>query len=284
MDTGRFTYSIGFGSEILKDRGDVLIYEMKRENNDVIELECNISEKIMRIQVVIMRWIKKCKFNIVENDIIDLSDNGERWEGSSFKSLPFGYGSLYDSNNRLRYDGYMFEGKKVCFGTEFYDDGNTVEYKGNFMNNLRHGNGIMYDKEGSIVFEGFWHFGSGAFQWIIPSKCSDRSLFTDSVKELIVEDDCFCDLKRLHLRNNHILEKLVFGKGCFKRVIELIIAECSALKSVAVGENSFKGDWNHRDGSFLIHDCDKLDVLEISDNSFKYFGKCELKSFFVSSQ
>ena len=59
--------------------------------------------------------------------------------------FPFGYGNVYNEDNNLIYSGVVFKGKKVCFGEEFYPDTETVEYRGVFVNDLRHGKGCIYD-------------------------------------------------------------------------------------------------------------------------------------------
>ena len=57
------------------------------------------------------------------------------------------------------YSGFVYEGKYFCYGEEFYCDTNTIKYRGNYINGLRHGYGCCYDKEGNLVYEGYWLFG-----------------------------------------------------------------------------------------------------------------------------
>ena len=42
-----------------------------------------------------------------------MSISGERWEGNSLNGLPFGYGCVYNSENQLIYEGFMFNGMKM---------------------------------------------------------------------------------------------------------------------------------------------------------------------------
>ena len=35
--------------------------------------------------------------------VLDLSDDGERWEGDVLNNQPYGWGVLYDSENRMVY-------------------------------------------------------------------------------------------------------------------------------------------------------------------------------------
>ena len=57
-----------------------------------------------------------------ENEIIDLNDEGRRWEGGVLKGEVFGYGCLYDEENRLEYEGWMIEGVKRCYGIEYWNN------------------------------------------------------------------------------------------------------------------------------------------------------------------
>lgn len=158
------------------------------------------------------------EFAFIENDIIDLSNNGERWEGDSLDGLPHGFGVVYDSNNKLKYCGFMFEGLKIGFGEEYYENGEGIEYRGNFIKNKRHGEGVLYDMKNRVVFEGMWHFGDNTSQLTIPPNCNESALFTDCVKELVIENNCYNDLESLFIVDNCALERLDIRDRCFKMV------------------------------------------------------------------
>ena len=279
MKEKSYVYSIGFDDEVLTDEGDVMTYTVKLRNGDTIKLICEISKATMEMEYYSFDPGKRGRLNIIFNYIIDLNDDGERWEGSSFNSLPFGFGRIYNSENVLKYQGYMFCGRKVVFGEEYYEDSKTLEYKGNFLCNRRHGRGILYDKGGLIVANGFWHFGESATQLIIPPKCNNIRFFTDCVKELIINDECFSDLNFFHIRNNCILEKLDVGDSCFGRIRKFMIDNCTELKSVMIGNNSFMTNSAYLKGQFFIQNCPKLEAIGIGDSSFIYCcERLELKS------
>ena len=69
-----------------------------------------------------------------ENRIIDLNDEGRRWEGGVLKGKVFGYGRLYDEENRLEYEGWMIEGVKRCYGIEYWNDLGVKKYRGSYFN------------------------------------------------------------------------------------------------------------------------------------------------------
>ena len=50
----------------------------------------------------------------------------------------------------------MFNGMKVCYGSEFYGDCNSVAYIGGFYKNMRYGYGLLYDKTKELIYEGGW--------------------------------------------------------------------------------------------------------------------------------
>ena len=57
-------------------------------------------------------------YGMRETVIIDLNREGRRWEGGELNGKPFGFGREYSGDDNLVYEGFVFEGKKVCFGKE----------------------------------------------------------------------------------------------------------------------------------------------------------------------
>ena len=88
--------------------------------------------------------------------IIDLSDEGDRWEGDVYKGQPCGLGTLWDSNNNMVFEGIRVNGLFECFGTLYYSDLHAVEYKGGWCGGKRNGQGIQFDRNGKVVYEGPW--------------------------------------------------------------------------------------------------------------------------------
>ena len=52
--------------------------------------------------------------------VLNLSDDGERWEGDVLDNQPYGWGVLYDSENRMVYEGFRIGKVNVCYGTQYY--------------------------------------------------------------------------------------------------------------------------------------------------------------------
>ena len=99
---------------------------------------------------------------IAFDQIIDLNEEGRRWEGCSKDGKPYGYGREYDEDNNLEFVGFVYEydyfiGKskyRVGYGIEYYPDLNMIEYEGFYVDN-HHFYGINYDRNGDISLEGY---------------------------------------------------------------------------------------------------------------------------------
>ena len=210
-----------------------------------------------------------------------MNDNGERWEGDSFRGEPFGYGCFYDENNKLIYCGYVFQGKKVCYGEEYYPESNTIEYCGNFVNGLRHGRGCTYDKEGNMLYEGYWVFGrNDNFDLIIDNNCEDDNIIHNLVRELTIGSNCFNKMKELKIVEYVNLKSIEIGNNSFRNVRVFEIGNCNELEQLIIGEECFSKDLDRftkpqkADGQLVIHDCSKLSLIRIGDHSFCDYCTC----------
>ena len=67
---------------------------------------------------------------IEHKQVLDLSDDGERWEGDVLNNQPCGWGVLYDKEGEKKYEGFMIDEAYVCYGTRYYSDIQRVEYEG----------------------------------------------------------------------------------------------------------------------------------------------------------
>ena len=62
------------------------------------------------------------------NEILDLSVEGDRWEGDVLNGNPCGWGVLFDKNNRMMYEGFRMGDVNMCYGRTYYSDISRVEY------------------------------------------------------------------------------------------------------------------------------------------------------------
>ena len=179
--------------------------------------------------------------------ILDMDNNGMRWEGIVVKGHPFGYGSLYNNENELIYRGVMIGDKKECFGIDFYPGFDIIEYIGCYWNNERHGFGVLYDRKGELVYEGDYWFGSSYNQKrntelheTMRVNNIDDPCVHSLIRELIVDEGCDC--------GSHVigsifmfpyLESIVIEKNALQNLHSLKIHNLPQLKSFKTGDESF---------------------------------------------
>ena len=92
-------------------------------DNTIRVIKCNIEEKEMNViekKKNDEEWKELDSNHIQHGVVIDLNDLGDRWEGSCVNGSTYGFGYLYNSDNRIIYSGFMYNGMKVCYGSEFY--------------------------------------------------------------------------------------------------------------------------------------------------------------------
>ena len=116
--------------------------------NRVIEVNMD-SHKLLKVNGEDVKGVKT-------NEVLDLSDDGERWEGNVLNNEPYGWGVVYDSENRMMYEGFRVGEVNVCYGTRYYADIGVIEYEGEWFEGKRWGRGVQYDRTGKIVFDGEW--------------------------------------------------------------------------------------------------------------------------------
>ena len=126
---------------------------------------------------------------IEHNQVVDLSDEGERWEGDVLHSQPFGWGVLYDKENNKEYEGFRIGNTNVCYGKSYHPDIQKVEYEGEWCEGKRLGEGILYDRSGVVIHEGEWANNRPALTEV---EITDKNRFLHNhIEELSVKDGCF---------------------------------------------------------------------------------------------
>ena len=101
---------------LIKESPSVL---MQLGLNRVIEVDI-ASHELLKVN-------RKDVKGIEHNQVLDLNDDGERWEGDVLHSKPCGWGVLYDSENGRMYEGFRIGKVNVCYGTQYYSDIQKVE-------------------------------------------------------------------------------------------------------------------------------------------------------------
>ena len=175
------TYVVGlFGSIIMEKHKDNIFHYRQIRHKENVLLVCNKDEKVLKI-LKMKNECNQCQEadeDIEKSVVRQISEDGSRWEGDWYNQQPFGFGSVYDGEGNRIYSGFMFEGKKIGFGTEYFADNHNVDYCGNFMNDKRHGWGTTYDRNGQKLYEGDWRFGKKFFEdrIVIEENCEEDGL------------------------------------------------------------------------------------------------------------
>ena len=153
------------------------------------------------------------------------------------------FGREYSESDNLVYEGFAFEGMKVCFGKEWNDDGNNncLVYEGGYCNDERWGKGISYDLNGNVDFEGEWMNNHGMTE-------NENDLMNDlivpmSIEEFVIDNEMFNDenITSLHFSPLLIrLKRIEIGNECFKHVREFVLDGLESLESAKIGDRCFK--------------------------------------------
>ena len=219
----------------------------------------------------------------VENRVLDLSDEGERWEGDVLDNQPYGWGILYDKEGEKAYEGFRIGDVTVCYGTQYYADIQKVEYEGMIHESKRWGKGVQYDRNGAVVFDGEWLNDGHEFGSPVQFTGENTSLHS-LVRELVVCNEC-CneeEWKVLDFSFAYRLESLQVGNDCFQHVDEVSLVGLKHLVKVEIGNNSFvmkkKVKSPNVNGMFLLEDCAALTELKIGSDSFSEYVLCKIEN------
>ena len=215
--------------------------------------------------------------------VLDLSDDGERWEGDVKNNQPYGWGVLYDSESRRAYEGFRIGEVNVCYGRSYYPDLQKVEYEGEICEGKRWGRGIQYDRTGNTVFDGEWINDEQLNKRVVLNE--ENQFLHNHIEELIVESNS-CngpEWTALDLSFISHLRLLEVGDYSFAFVNEVKLIGLNQLERVVIGKNSFTepsrfclGDNPAR--HFHLKNCERLRELKMGCYSFNGYSVCEIEN------
>ena len=215
--------------------------------------------------------------------VLDLSDDGERWEGDVKNNQPYGWGVLYDSESRRAYEGFRIGEVNVCYGRSYYPDVQKVEYEGGICEGKRWGRGIQYDRNGKTVFDGEWMNDDNQIEKRVVLN-EENQLLHSHIEELIVGNNS-CnkpEWSTLDLSFMFNLRLFEVGDNCFKNVKEVKLIDLSKLKRVVIGKTCFtkKNGWLSYDPDhhFYLKNCERLRELKMGYHSFNDYSVCEIEN------
>ena len=245
--------------------------------NAVIEVDI-ASHTLIRVNGEDVKGIEHAK-------VLDLSDDGERWEGDVLDNQPYGWGVLYDSENRMAYEGFRIGDVNVCYGSSFFPDLQKVEYKGGICEGKRWGRGIQYDRNGKTVFDGEW-VNDGHEQLSNRAVLNEENqLLHNHIEELVVENNSCNGPKWNALDLSFISHLRLFevGDECFKYMDEVKLVGLSKLERVVIGKSFMKKKKGlllsvNLNRHFYLKDCEKVRELKIGGYSFSDYFTCEIEN------
>ena len=258
-------------------------------NTGIMELEGSILvEWSGKEKIVVNREKKELLYSegvdvsgMKHNEILDLSVDGDRWEGDVLNGNPYGWGVLYDKRNRMVYEGFQINGMHVCYGRAYYADLSKIAYEGEWCEGMRWGRGTQYNRNGKIVYDGEW-LSDGHGKTSVALR-KGNELLHNHIEELTVCDNA-CNGEEwsvLDLSLLSLLKNLVIGNECFGCVDEVKLIGLTELKSIVIGENSFTEmkDWYGNDPNrhFYLKSCPSLRSLRIGCYSFSDYSVCEIE-------
>ena len=242
-------------------------------------------EKVIEVDIASHKLLKvngeEVK-GIEHKQVLDLSDDGERWEGDVLNNQPYGWGVLYDSEGEKKYEGFRLNDVNVCYGTRYYSDIQKPEYEGEWFEGNRWGRGIEYDRTGNTVYEGKW-LNDGAINKRVEVR--GEGMLHNHIEELIIPEGS-CNEEEwewLDLSCMANLRELRVGDHSLQCVTKVKLVGLERLERVEVGVECFTSH-RHRTrffrarGSFTLKDCEKLKELTIGCESFFYYTICTIEN------
>ena len=217
---------------------------------------------------------------IEHNRLLDLNDEGERWEGDVLHNHPYGWGVLYDSENRIAYEGFRVGDVNVCYGRSYYSDIGVIEYEGEIFEGKRWGRGIEYDRNGKVVYDGEW-MNNEQMKRKVEWKRGNQLLHNQIEKLIVCSEYVQMEWTRLDLSSFVCLRKLKVCNGCFKYVEEVKLIGLKKLERVVIGKLCFTRRNEYREDPyrrFYLKDCERLKELKIGRGSFSDYSVCEIEN------
>ena len=257
---------------------------VKESHSVVMELRLNEVTEVNADSRELLRVNGKDVNGIEHKQVLDLSDDGERWEGDVLNNQPYGWGVLYDSENRRMYEGFRVGDVNVCYGRSYYPENQKVEYEGGICGGKRWGRGIQYDRNGSIVFEGEWMNNEQLSKRVVVNE--ENQFLHNHIEELIVSNNS-CngpEWSALDLSLMPHLRLFEVGDECFENVNEMKLIGLSMLERVVIGRESFTKQKNERllesdpNRHFCLKNCERLRELMIGCDSFCDYSVCEIEN------
>lgn len=219
-------------------------------------------------------------FDVMHHVILDLSVDGDRWEGDVLDDTPWGWGVLYDKNGNKVYEGFQVGEKSVCYGRSFNPTTERLSYEGGFCEGDQWGKGVQYDQDGAEVYSGEWLNGLPLETHLVVNSNEDGVLHNHvevlSFSSRSCNDDAW---KTFDLSPLSVLTELRIDDNSFQNVTDMRLVGMGRLSTVLIGENCFSnGGASSNDGEFVVKDCPALKRIVIQNHSFSRYATLQIKN------
>ena len=280
----------GYGEIHFGGEYDALVYSTSWIN----DIRSNKGFVYNRITSKVLCLVDDCETilfdetNCPQWEILD-KDNGERWEGLSYRGSPCGLGEYYDENNYLIYRGMCVDFYWEGYGQSFFPRtvGNKPQLASEGM--WCHGNllGIAdrFDLFGNSLLKGLL-LNQEMHESSLVIQGSDFSMASCFVEELVVANNSLNTIQSINLSVFCLLQRFIVGDNCCRKCKRLLIAHNNALTTIIIGNYSFTTHGNslelllsdsnailRKRKAFLIRDLPRLEILQIGVGSFSDY--CE---------
>ena len=223
-----------------------------------------------------------------EWEILD-KDNGERWEGLSYRGSPCGFGEYYDENNNLVYRGmcvdFCWEGYGQSFFPQLEAAKPQLACEGMWCHGSLLGPAHRFDLRGNSLQTRLL-LNHKMYDASLVLRGNDFSMTSCFLEELVVASNSLNTIQTINLSLFGRLRRFIVGDHSCTKCRRLLVAHNSALTTIRIGDYSFSEYGNSLDlllsdsnailrkrKSFLIRDVPQLERVQIGVGSFSDF--CE---------
>ena len=246
------------------------------QNNELTELNSTMAIRA-NIRTKTLTIVNNEDLGGIEhNQVLNLSDEGERWEGDVLNDQPFGWGVLYDSENRMAYEGFRVGELAVCYGTHYYSDNGVMEYKGELCEGKRWGHGVQYDRNGRVVYDGDWMNNEHMEKRVeITEKNESTVLLHNRIEELVIGEHCwnYEGLTVVDFKYMPFLRELTVNDNSLDHVNTITLSGLQHLERALFLCNLFRID-----GFFCVRDCPVLSSLKFGDGAMQFYVSCVIEN------
>ena len=230
------------------------------EGNESQEMELiivNIVTHKLRILMGREGYLREVHLSCLKRrGIIHFPEENTTWKGQILGGKVFGYGRMY-RGDLLEYEGWMINGKKRIYGTEYWEGSTKKKYTGCYFNHLMHGYGTLYNRRGARKFVGLFKDGFPLRKEGEEVLMQQRNvcwkqyspMVLDNHAESITIEEYMQPRIKKAIFNSPLssLKKICIGNGCLVKARHFVVEGLNELETIEVGDYCFQLDIDNDD-------------------------------------